>query len=483
MSSLRKLEPELRATVTAALRREQVPGYVAGIWHDGQMLEIALGVANSTSRAVMVSSCAFPLGSVTKVLTATLLLRFVERGKVSLDDFVIQHLPDFRLATPDHAARLLVRHLLNHTNGIDADTLFPEPPSGENPLQVYMARLVGCRALFEPDECISYSNPGFVVAGRLLEAVSGSDFATLMQREVCGPAAMIRSTISGRRAALGPVTIGHHRGPDGSMRPALRWTLPASGAPAGTTAFGTVGDLIRFGRVHLEGGRSLQGHQILSEESVLAMRQVSAAMQTPNCPPVGLGWWLPPFGDTVSLFHLGGSPGGRSILMVFPCHALVFAAYGNAVGAMRIHDALSLLLAETLLGLRLKVPGRNTSFRAALPELWPCIGAFAEFQFHTDVHLGKGNELITCQRFKPTDSAHASLLKQFTGGVLAPTTHRLISLSPTLFAPAEEPLEAFRGIRRRELVSFHNRGRDGQFCFCLQTGRIATRCGNIEAKP
>jgi CubicO group peptidase (beta-lactamase class C family) len=477
--SLLGMAADLRALVASTSAREAVPGYVAAVWHQGEYIEIAHGVADAGTGALMVPGCAFPLGSITKVLTTALLLRFMERGLVDLDDRVSRHLPELRLLTGGHAQRLRIRNLLNHTNGIDADTLLPEHVhEGRDVLADYVERLAGCGTLFDVGKCVSYSNPGFVVAGRVLEVVSGQTFGALLARELFAPAGMVRCSTLPRRALQGPSATGHHRGGlRGAAASASRWTLPGSGAPAGTTASGTVADLVRFGRLHLQGGRCRGRAPLLSEAMTAAMRAVTADMGTPNCPPVGLGWWLPAFGSATVLLHSGASPGGRSMLMVFPAHELVLAAYGNAAQATAVHDEVSLMLAQDLLGLDPEAPAWPEAAPGGV-NLAPYTGSFREFQFTTDV-AQRGGVLCVSQHCHPSDPHHARLLEAFTGADMSvPTTRLLRPLSTTLFAPEGIEPEAFRGLRRRELLSFHRTDATGRFSICLQGNRIAVRQPN-----
>jgi CubicO group peptidase (beta-lactamase class C family) len=476
------MEADVRALVASTSAREAIPGYLAAVWHQGEYIEVAHGVADAGTGALMVPGCAFPLGSITKVLTTALMLRFAERGLLDLDDRVSRHLPELRLLTAGHAQRLRIRNLLNHTNGIDADTLLPEHvQEGRHVLADYVERLAGCGTLFDVGEWVSYSNPGFVIAGRLLEVVSGQTFGALLAREVFAPAGMVHCSTLPRRALQGPSATGHHRsGPRIAATPVSRWTLPGSGAPAGTTASGTVADLVRFGRLQLQGSRCRGRQPLLSEAMTASMRAVTADMGTPNCPPVGLGWWLPAFGSATALLHSGASPGGTSVLMVFPAHDLVFAAYGNAAQATTVHNEVSLMLAQELLGLHPEAPARPE----AAPDgtnLAPYTGSFREFQFTTDV-AQRGGILCVSQHCQPSDAHHAHLLEAFTGADMSvPTTRLLRPLSTTLFAPAGIPQEAFRGLRRRELVSFHRTDVSGRFSICLQGNRIAVR--QPEALP
>jgi hypothetical protein len=237
---------------------------------------------------------------------------------------------------------------------------------------------------------------------------------------------------------------------------------------------------VRFGRLQLQGDRCRGRAPLLSEAMTAAMRGVTADMSTPNCPPVGLGWWLPAFGSATALLHSGASPGGRSVLMVFPAHDLVFAAYGNAAQATAVHDEVSLMLAQDLLGLDPEAPTRPGAAPVGA-NLAPYTGSFREFQFTTDV-AQRGGVLCISQHCHPSDAHHARLLEAFTGADMrVPTTRLLRPLSTTLFAPEGIPPEAFRGLRRRELVSFHRIDASGRFSICLQGNRIAVR--QAEALP
>src|SRR5262245_9148331 len=111
----------LRERVAAFCASSQVPGYLAGVYHDGAQTVVAHGVANAVTGAPMREDTGFLFGSITKVLTATLLLQQIERGRIDLEERVNAYLPEFKLATPSAAEKIRVRNLLTHTNGIDAD--------------------------------------------------------------------------------------------------------------------------------------------------------------------------------------------------------------------------------------------------------------------------------------------------------------------------------------------------------------------------
>src|SRR5262249_14922197 len=119
----------------------------------------------------------FNLGSMNKMFTSVAIAQLVEKGKVSLDDTIGKHLPDY--PNRDAAQKATVRHLLTHTSGLadyfnnkfmDASrTRFRTiadyfPLFADNPLQ------------FEPGTRNRYSNAGFMVLGAIVQKASGVDY-------------------------------------------------------------------------------------------------------------------------------------------------------------------------------------------------------------------------------------------------------------------------------------------------------------------
>lgn len=100
------LRHQLDDLLANAVTGRATAGYVAGVWHRGEQIELARGVANLNTGAEMTVDTRFQIGSVTKVMTTHLLMRYVESGRIRLDDPVVAHLPSFALAEPAHAQRL-----------------------------------------------------------------------------------------------------------------------------------------------------------------------------------------------------------------------------------------------------------------------------------------------------------------------------------------------------------------------------------------
>src|SRR5258708_27721065 len=164
-NALERVAAYLSDQAAASCGPGKVPGYLAGVYHDGGQAIAAHGIANAVTSAPMREETGFIFGSVTKVLTAALVLQQAERGAVDLDERVVTYLPEFNLMTSGAAGQIRVGDLLTHTNGIDADLFFPDA-SGRDALKVFVEGLgQHCGALFSPGEYISYSNGGMILAG------------------------------------------------------------------------------------------------------------------------------------------------------------------------------------------------------------------------------------------------------------------------------------------------------------------------------
>src|SRR5947209_3247655 len=111
---------ELQQLLDDQVEGSSVPGFVAGVWWDGESFEAASGRANLNTGVPMTADTAFLLGSITKVLVTSMLMRFVERGQINLDDLVVDRLPELRLGDEATVEALRVHNLVNHSSGIDA---------------------------------------------------------------------------------------------------------------------------------------------------------------------------------------------------------------------------------------------------------------------------------------------------------------------------------------------------------------------------
>src|SRR5215469_11370045 len=187
MTALRSIRDRLKAVLNDRGSKGDVAGAVVGVSVGAEEVVLAHGSANLNTNQPFTEDTGFLLGSVTKVLVTTVLMRLVERGLVDLDAPAKRYVPEFALSDKDAAAAITVRMLVNHTNGIDSDTLCPWSVRGRDANRSYTQYLPKLGVLFEPGTCLHYSNPGFVVAARVIEEQTGLPFERAMQSELFDP--------------------------------------------------------------------------------------------------------------------------------------------------------------------------------------------------------------------------------------------------------------------------------------------------------
>ncbi len=197
------LTPSLLDALTQRLQElmaeHHVPGVAIGLLTPEGQREICLGVTNVENPLPVTPDTLFQIGSTTKTVTATVLMRLVEEGRVNLDAPVRTYLPDLRLMDEDAAANVTVRQLLNHTGGWVGD-YFENTGNGDDALTRIVANLIHQEQVTPLGEVWSYNNAAFYIAGRVIEVVTGETYEAAARRLVLEPAGNAAIVLlSGRR--------------------------------------------------------------------------------------------------------------------------------------------------------------------------------------------------------------------------------------------------------------------------------------------
>lgn len=334
-----------------AARRHHVPGIVAGVLHlDSQGTEqrfvAATGIANQRTGERSDRSTLCQIGSVTKLITSTMIMQLREEGRLDLDTRVIDLLPDFALSG-SHATSITVQHLLTHTSGIDGD-LFTDTGRGDDCVEKYVNTLTEAQSLFSPGNGWSYCNSGFVVAGRIIEVLDGTSWNDSLQLRICQRLGLEHFFTLAEDIMAHRHQTGHVRPPGGrDWVPAPQTQITRSMGPAGTIT-SSVDDLLSFGAAFLRGGRAMTGQDLLSSESVEKMTSVqhrldpAAAAMAPNW---GLGWMIDEWEKHPVVWHGGTTIGNNAWFQVLPEDGLVLVVFCNggmaASAATEIYTAFA----------------------------------------------------------------------------------------------------------------------------------------------
>jgi CubicO group peptidase (beta-lactamase class C family) len=358
-----------------------------------ERLELATGVLHLGTGVAATPDSLFQVGSITKVWTTTLVMRLVEDGRLDLDVPVRDQLPGFAVAEESATAEITLRQLLSHASGFDGDT-FVDTGRGDDCLAAFVGLLGDSRQLFAPGTAWSYNNAGFVVAGRLVEHVTGTSWDAALRTWVVEPLGLTRTTTLPEEALLHRVALGHIEDADGHPVPAPVWMLPRSCGPAGLVS-STVGDQLGFAATHLRGGESPDGSRLLTAESAAAMatRQVARVDVTDNDDATswGLGWACGSWDGTTVVGHDGNTIGQSAFLRLLPEHGIATVLLTNGGEAGLLHRAFVGELLAELAGVTVPPPvtPRSTPAEPAVGM----VGTWAQASARLDVRR-EGDGLV-----------------------------------------------------------------------------------------
>ena len=173
----------LHDRVTEAMERFHVPGVAMGIMVDGEEHVAGFGVTNVNYPASVLPDTLFQIGSTTKTITATAVMRLVEGGSIDLDQPARRYLPELRLRDQTVAEQVTTRQLLNHTAGWSGD-YFSDTGRGDDALSKSVLEMAELEQVTPLGEVWSYNNAAFYLLGHLLESVTGKPYEVVARELV-----------------------------------------------------------------------------------------------------------------------------------------------------------------------------------------------------------------------------------------------------------------------------------------------------------
>jgi len=211
--------PRLRSLLHRLTTKDGGPGALVALRDRPGGTVLTSGVADVKSHAPMRGDSRFRIGSMTKPFVATVVLQLVGEGRVALDAPVERYLPGVVRGHGNDGRRITVRQLLQHTSGIpDYLTYIKLEDVFDHPLAHHDTRdlvklALAHRPAFEPGTDWSYSNTGYLLAGMIIERVTGHTYGHEIRRRVIEPLGLRRTSVPGD----GPEIRGPH--PRGYVRP------------------------------------------------------------------------------------------------------------------------------------------------------------------------------------------------------------------------------------------------------------------------
>ncbi len=343
------LSDDFARLVPRLMARDQIPGVAVGVVERGHLVFArGFGYRDVENRLPMTPDTLFPLGSASKSFTATAIALLADEGRIALDAPVRTYLPDFSLADPVASATLTTRDLLTHRSGLPRHDLFwYQAPFSRDELY---RRLRFLEPSGPPRARWRYNSLMFVVAGRIVERVSGASWERFVRARIFCPLNMRRTLLS----AEAMETDSDHASPyakrDGRVQkiPMLKGLHAI--APAGAVQ-SSVRDLARWLTFH-----ATRSPPILGEDLWRELHRPRAEMPAPDQPEVqhpyyALGWIYESYRGHPLLIHNGAIDGFTVHLGFLPETGQGLIVLMNRDSATAAQMAIAYSAYDHLLGL------------------------------------------------------------------------------------------------------------------------------------
>jgi CubicO group peptidase (beta-lactamase class C family) len=325
----------------------------------------------------------FQIGSISKVWTATVIMRLIDDGKLELDTPVVEVIPELRLSSPDVTKSVTIRHLLTHTSGIDGD-VFTDTGRGDDCLEKYVELLADAARNHPLGATWSYCNSGYSMLGLVIEKLTGKTWDSAMKELLFDPLGLAHTGTLPEDALMHAAAVGHVSGGDNPVVAPV-WALPRSLGPAGLIT-ATVADVLAFARMHLQGGVAADGTRILSEAAASEMTTFQTEVPDKYLlgDSWGLGWIRYDWHGHRLIGHDGNTIGQAAFLRILPEAGLAVTLLTNGGNAHDLYEELYGEIFAALAGVQIQDPLIPPTV-APDTDLTPYLGAYERESVLTEI--------------------------------------------------------------------------------------------------
>lgn len=353
-------DTDLRDSIWGVLTEEGLTGaawMLIGI--NGETGLAATGFSDNKNKISFTTDTRFHVGSITKSLLSTGVLRLVTTGKIGLEVPIEHYLPNLQFDNPwGGTHKVTVRHLLDHTSGLDDARMwqiFSERPEPDTQLvDAFPESKSLLKIRSQPGSQFSYSNMGYTLLGMIIESVTGERYEAYLDQHFLTPLGMLDSTFefttqqgenADARLAWGHVDDGsRYTASPIFLRPAAQFTT-------------TTGDLARFAQFLLNEAE-VDGHSFIDPVLIRSRGRPSVTDAAENGLIAGyaLGIARRDRHGVVGYCHGGNIVGFVAMLCIYPEQGKAFAYSVNTDSETANYGRIDKLLIESLGILQAKPP-------------------------------------------------------------------------------------------------------------------------------
>jgi uncharacterized protein (TIGR02246 family) len=306
---------ELTSLMEQSAAGDAFSGAVLIAQNGREVFKKAYGLANKKNNAPNDTETKFNLGSMNKMFTAVAVAQLAEKGKLSFDDTISKHLPNY--PNKEIADKVTIHQLLTHSSGMGSyqnEKFFAnldKIKTNSDLLPFFADQPLA----FEPGSRWQYSNSGFVVLGLIIEKISGKSYFDYVRENIFKPAGMQDTASYEKTANVANLATGYTRmnpGGQADLTQPRRENLdsrPLKGSSAGG-GYSTLEDLLKF-------ALALQNHKLLGK-NFTDIVTTGKIKDSGGVGKFGYGFADMLFGDKRIFGHNGGGPGIAANLDIFP---------------------------------------------------------------------------------------------------------------------------------------------------------------------
>ena len=264
------------AWIDALMRTYDLPGISVGIVHDDELVYIkGFGYSDLTEKSPATAETVYSVASISKLFTSIGIMQLVEREMISLDDPVVNFIPELRQLSSDakDIESISIRSILRHTSGLPTNNIYllePTSPVIDN-LEKILEGFDRQELLHTPDTREHYSNLAMSLGGIVIQRVSKKEYGLYVKEQILDPLGMASSTFDD--SSVTNKAIGYSRNTSIGRIPN---EFVQMGAAIGKPAAGlksNIQDLARFATWHFE---TLEGKtsSVMASETLANMQSI-----------------------------------------------------------------------------------------------------------------------------------------------------------------------------------------------------------------
>ncbi len=305
--------------VTAQMERDQIPGLSIAFYLGDIEWAQGFGYSDLENKVPATALSSYRLASNTKSMTAVAILQLAEKGKLKLDDHIHQYVPYF----PRKKWPITIRQVLGHLGGISHYINYDI--EGHIKVHKDTRQSLGIFDNFalvsKPGTEYHYSSYGYNLLGAVVEAAAKQPFGQYMQENIWKPLNM-QETYMDEPQKIILNRVKGYRLEFGKLHNSEFVDISSRFAAGGTRS--TVLDLLKY-------ARGLEKCTVLQQKSIDLM-ETSMAIFDGRYTDYGMGWRISPVNGHFMVFHTGGQPETRTLLVRFPTLNLTIALAYNLEG-------------------------------------------------------------------------------------------------------------------------------------------------------